>query len=115
MKLPRFFTPPKKPNDPYFWPFVLRRVAGHSMMPILPPGTHIVGSRWFRKLKVKHVIIFEHNDKEKVKRISEIMPDGTLHVVGDHTIASTDSRHFGTVDKETVVAKVVWPRTKVKR
>jgi len=88
---------------------MVRNVQGHSMMPILPPNTLIVGLRRFRKVSPGDVIIFEHEGKEKIKRIQEIR-GSELFVVGDHTDASTDSRHFGWVDVSAIKAKVIIPR-----
>lgn len=56
-----------------------------------------------------NIIIFEHEGKEKIKRISEIK-DGKLFVLGDHSEASTDSRSFGWIETDAVIAKLLWPR-----
>lgn len=77
-------------------------------MPVLPPGTYVWGIRWFRKLVVGDTIIFLHEGKEKIKRIAD-MRSADLFVVGDHADASTDSRHFGWIPKDSVVAKIIWP------
>lgn len=90
-------------------PFMIRRVQGHSMLPVLPPGTTVWGLCWFRKLKPEQVVIAEYNGREIVKRIDDIRPEG-LFLVGDHAEASTDSRHYGAVPKLAVKAIVVWPR-----
>lgn len=89
--------------------FLIRKVHGHSMVPTLPPGTVIWGLKWFNTLKIGNVIVFEHDGKEKVKRVKEI-EDGRLYVLGDHPEASTDSRTFGLIEVDSVVAKVIWPR-----
>lgn len=93
-------------------PIVVRRVFGHSMVPVLPPKTLVVGWGWNNNFKVGHVIIFEHKGKEKVKRISEILGDGSIYVTGDHAETSTDSRQFGAIDPLHVRARVIWPTTK---
>lgn len=90
-------------------PFMIRRVQGHSMLPVLPPGTTVWGLCWFRKLKPEQVVIAEYNGREIVKRIDDIRPEG-LFLVGDHKDASTDSRHYGVIPRESVKAIVVWPR-----
>jgi hypothetical protein len=90
-------------------PFMIRRVQGHSMLPVLPPGTTVWGFCWFRNLKSEHVVIAENNGREIVKRIEDIRPEG-LFLVGDHADASTDSRHYGVIPRESVKAIVVWPR-----
>jgi len=90
------------------WPVAVRQVHGHSMMPVLPPGTIVYGWHWFARLKPGDVVIFLHNDKEKIKRIDKV-DDGRVYVLGDHLDASTDSRHFGWLEKELILAKVIWP------
>lgn len=91
------------------WPLVLRRIRGHSMMPVLPPETLVFGWGWFRRLRVGDVVIFCHAGKEKIKRIDRIEPQG-LYLLGDHAEASSDSRDFGWLDQGVVMAKVFWPR-----
>jgi nickel-type superoxide dismutase maturation protease len=90
----------------------VREVYGHSMMPVLPPGTIVYGLRWFRKNKLKpgDAVIFWHNNKEKIKRIDQIKK-GKVYVLGDHPDASTDSRHFGWLDIDDVLARVIWPHS----
>lgn len=92
-------------------PFMIRKVQGHSMLPVLPPGTLVWGYRWFLRLKPHKVIIAEHGGREIVKRIERVQSDG-LFLLGDHAEASTDSRQYGLVDRRAVRAVVVWPRTR---
>lgn len=95
-------------------PFTIRKVSGHSMMPTLPPKTMVWGFRWFNRLKVGDVIIFKHQGREKIKRIDKIKED-KLFVLGDHREASSDSRDYGWVETEEVIAKVIWPRVPTSR
>ena len=78
------------------------------MMPVLPPGT-LVAARRPTRMRQGDVVIFYHEGREKIKRISELK-DGRVYLLGDHADASTDSRQFGWIPLEMVIAKVIWPR-----
>lgn len=87
----------------------IRRVVGESMVPGLGPGAIILlGSG--RHLEVGDVITFKHQGHEKIKRITRLS-DEAVFVEGDNKASSTDSRHFGWIDRTAVVGKVIWPRT----
>lgn len=105
MRLLTFFGKLKKLDSP----ITLRRVVGHSMVPVLPPGIHVYGWRWYKELKPGQVVIFEHEGREKIKRIDQIK-NNKIYVLGDHEDSSADSRHFGWLDLDSVVAIVIWPR-----
>lgn len=96
------------------FPVMVRKVSGHSMMPVLPPKTLVWGFRWYNRLKVGDIVIFCHDNKEKIKRIHEIRGD-ELFLLGDHSEASTDSREFGSIPTSEVLAKVIWPRAPKER
>ena len=87
-------------------PIVIRRVIGHSMMPTLPPGKLIVAHRWFRTVKPQHIVVIQHEGKEKIKRVFDVRGH-QLFVIGDNPSNSNDSRHFGWIDNSCIVAKVV--------
>jgi len=106
MKLPKSL--PKLNKDKLSWPLFIRVISGHSMVPVLPPGTYVWATTWYKQLRVGDVVVFFHNGKEKIKRISDIR-DNELYVLGDHTESSTDSRHFGWIPKDSVRGKVIWP------
>ncbi len=101
MKLPTSLPKPKKPRL-----FLIRRVMGDSMLPTLKPGKLVLGLRP-RRLQTGDIVIIRHNQLEKIKRIQDIAP-GKLFLVGDNPGSSTDSRDFGWVDTEAVIAKISW-------
>ena len=86
----------------------VRRVVGGSMAPKLRPGQLIVATGLFRRLRPGQVVVLRKNDKELVKRI-EAIEAGRLFVIGDNLAASTDSRQFGWLDRDTVVGRVIMP------
>ena len=90
------------------WPIVVRRVSGISMSPALTQGEIIVGWRWWRYLQPGRIVVFTHDGKEKVKRISAVDGD-FITVVGDNSAHSTDSRQFGPIVRSEVLAIVLWP------
>lgn len=79
------------------------------MVPVLPPGTTVVGI-WPGRVLAGDIVIFHHDGREKVKRIQEVLGDGSLFMVGDHPETSVDSRHFGAVEPTAVIARIVWPK-----
>lgn len=104
MKLRRFSGKQRKLK-----PLLLRQVVGSSMLPKFREGGILVASGWFSRLRPHDVVIIHHDGKEKVKRIHKVRGD-QVYVLGDNGPASTDSRHFGWIAADHVVAKVVWPR-----
>jgi nickel-type superoxide dismutase maturation protease len=89
--------------------FVIRRVAGDSMLPALSAGSVVIGWR-SRQVKPGNIVIVRHQGIEKIKRIARI-DDDQLYLLGDNANSSTDSRQFGMVSRQTIVARVIWPRT----
>ena len=90
-------------------PIFVRRVVGDSMSPKLAADKLLIATTMFHDLHPGHVVIVLHDGKQKVKRI-ERMQGNKVFVVGDNLAASTDSRHFGWLDYDHVVARVVWPK-----
>ena len=79
------------------------------MLPCLVHGETVLINPRYRALKEKDIIVFQHplQNMTVVKRIYKIHPDGRLDVRGDDPPESTDSRHFGLVDSNFVIGKVV--------
>jgi signal peptidase I len=89
--------------------FILRRIHGSSMLPALRPKQIILAKRYPRRLHVGDVIIFEHRNLEKIKRVQKLRSH-ELFIEGDNALSSTDSREFGWLPIDKVIAKVLWPR-----
>jgi nickel-type superoxide dismutase maturation protease len=89
--------------------FLIRRIVGDSMFPTLVDDAVVVARRTTR-LTPGDVVVLKHGKMEKIKRISKI-EGSRIYLLGDNPNYSTDSRHFGSVPAEDVLAKVIWPRT----
>lgn len=104
MRSPKSSGRPKKPR------FIIRQVTGVSMHPALKTGRIIIGSGRFSVLKPGDIVVIRHNGIEKIKRITEVDDSGNIFVQGDNSMQSTDSRHFGWLSRDVVIAILVWPR-----
>ncbi len=67
----------------------------------------------FTTIHTGDIVIFQHPQKEQIllKRVVAIRKHAYF-VKGDNTVCSTDSREFGWVKKETIFAKVIYPKTR---
>lgn len=85
---------------------MLRKVMGRSMMPSLCPGMVVFGVRP-RKVRPGDIVIVRHENLDKIKRVHEVRP-GEVFLTGDNSLHTTDSRDFGWLEMNVVMAKVVW-------
>lgn len=79
------------------------------MEPTLRPGDWTLGVRRPARLEAGDIIVAEHPYRpgfRLVKRVAGVAAEG-YHLAGDHTDHSTDSRHFGPVRPDAVVAHLV--------
>ena len=83
------------------------------MAPLLRPGAlvvaHPIDPR--TELHVGDVVIARRPDRpalEIIKRIEAVTETGSFLLAGDNPIASTDSRHFGAVTRDQILARVRW-------
>jgi signal peptidase I len=93
----------------YFFPLVL--VCGTSMCPTFNDGDLIVGSRLLKSIEVGEVYIFNPPVGEKyvIKRLTRISEaTGSLFFEGDNADFSFDSRNYGYIKPEKVVAKYLF-------
>ena len=90
------------------------RVTGSSMSPLLFDGEEIIIAclpDLIPSLRVDDIVVLVHpleSNLKIVKRIKAIAPNGKkFFVQGDNLFASTDSRHFGWVDENLIIGKVI--------
>lgn len=79
------------------------------MTPAYMPGRLVIALRPWRTVAVGDVIVLQHGQIEKLKRVRSLHHDG-VYVIGDNAAESTDSRAFGLVAYQSVTGIVIWPR-----
>jgi nickel-type superoxide dismutase maturation protease len=83
------------------------------MAPRLRAGAHVIAEPLDHAsvLRPGDVVVARRPDRpqlEIIKRIHSIDTAGTIFLVGDNPGASTDSRAFGPVTREHILARVRW-------
>jgi len=73
------------------------------MLPTLQEGQEVLTFNWV-KVKVEDIVVVKSGI---IKRIQKII-DNKIYLVGDNKDQSTDSRHFGPIDLDQVIGKVVY-------
>lgn len=87
--------------------FRLIKVQGESMSPSLHNGDFVFTSRWYRKLKMGHLVVVDHALYGlMVKKVLHIAPDGQLWLGGESN-KSLQSERIGWVSPRRVVGKVI--------
>jgi len=78
------------------------------MEPTLLPGDRVLAVRC-RSLREGDIVLARdprEGARIMVKRVGALGNDGSVLLVGDNPAASTDSRHFGPVNRQAVIARV---------
>lgn len=75
------------------------------MHPTLPHGKLIFASR-LKKPKIGDVVIVKHHRVEVLKRIHDLKED-VVYLLGDNPQESTDSRHYGWLPINRIIAVVL--------
>lgn len=98
----------------FFFPVV--KICGYSMFPTLTDGEFYLSIRVFNKSKCKvgGIYVFRppyDSEEEKfvIKRLVEVR-NGKYYFLGDNSSDSYDSRYYGFVNSENVVAKLITGR-----
>jgi nickel-type superoxide dismutase maturation protease len=89
-------------------PLARVEVAGDSMLPTLRPGDRLLVWRTRRVRVGDLVVVPDPRDASQpvVKRVVEVV-GGQVTLAGDNPSASTDSRVFGPVPRETIEGRVI--------
>lgn len=95
--------------------FPLAIVEGNSMYPTYKEGSVLLATRLFNieNLKVGDICIYHRGENIVIKRITRIQVDVesntySFYFEGDNAENSYDSRHYGYVNEEMIIAKVLW-------
>lgn len=88
-------------------------ITGESMAPALEPGDRVVVVRAGRPRTGDIVACVDPRDPNRtmVKRVVAGVGPGYT-VLGDNSDASTDSRHFGPIDADLIIGRLIfryWP------
>jgi nickel-type superoxide dismutase maturation protease len=83
------------------------------MAPRLPSGALVVARPidGTTTLRVGDVVVARRPDRpelEIIKRITAINAGGAFFLAGDNPASSTDSRQFGAVPRDAILARVRW-------
>ncbi len=79
------------------------------MLPTLPPGKVIIATSFFYKIIPGNIYVFKHDGLEKIKRAVRV-EGSSVYFLGDNLDHSTDSRHFGWISQDKIIAKQLKPR-----
>ena len=71
------------------------------------PGQLVVGICWL-KPRPGRLVIVEVEGRQIVKRLSKTN-GSKVYILGDNESFSTDSRRFGWISKNDLLASVIWP------
>lgn len=95
----------------FFFPVV--KICGYSMFPTLTDGEFYLSKRVLNKSKctVGDIYVFRppyYSEEEKfvIKRLADIK-DGKYFFLGDNAEDSYDSRYYGYVNSDNVVAQLI--------
>ncbi len=95
-------------------PFSRYKIVGHSMEPTLRNGQVVWVNNWtylINKVKVGDIVVFKKDNQELVKRVTSVSSSGVF-LTGDNQKDSLDSKAFGEVSRNAIVAKVIFKKTK---
>lgn len=84
----------------------VRQVVGDSMLPTLRSGAVVVGAAFLRP-RIGDIVVASVGSREVIKRVTGV-DDDKIVLQGDNPHASTDSRHYGSVEYEAVIGRIIF-------
>lgn len=86
---------------------ILVTIVGDSMSPTLLDGDKVYFElKPLKKIRINDIVLVKHpyiKQRNLVKRIKNIYSDGSVFIQGDNSFSSTDSKSFGTVNKNNIL------------
>mgnify|MGYP002880316039 FL=1 len=83
-------------------------IVGDSMSPTFKNGDILILEELIdQKISPGDIILFYHpyiSKKKLVKRVKNITVDGNIFIEGDNKKSSSDSRSFGYINKQSIIA-----------
>jgi signal peptidase I len=97
-----------------FFPFSFFKVTGNSMEPTLSEGDYVFLLKT-KQPKKNDIVVMRKPGSEKmiIKRVLNHKKN-RIFVIGDNQEASTDSRSFGSINRQQVVGRVIFTLRKPK-
>lgn len=100
----------------YLFPVI--QTDGRSMLPTYKSGAYLLGMRLFKykRLQRGKCYVYVRYDEEgephivikRLKYFTRIRDQVYCHFEGDNKDESYDSRHYGYINAENIIAKVLW-------
>ncbi|YAI81558.1 MAG: nickel-type superoxide dismutase maturation protease [cyanobacterium endosymbiont of Rhopalodia sterrenbergii] len=87
-------------------------VTGASMSPLLKAGEEVlVDTRSYRRRlpEIGDLVVARHPHRQNLKIIKRVVlvdPNGSCFLLGENTVESNDSRHFGIIPLHYIIGKV---------
>ena len=100
------------------FPIARFKIKDKSMEPTVKAGDYVLVNKLayiFGKPSKGDIVVLKHpkeKDRFLIKRISRVTNSDEYYIVGDNKDYSQDSRHFGSIKKNSIVGKV-WIRSKL--
>jgi nickel-type superoxide dismutase maturation protease len=87
------------------------KVANNCMLPALKPGEEVlvVPISQSTLIMPNDIVVCRHpfaTDKRLIKRVSETFYGGGCYLLSDNLAEGSDSRSFGVIERELLIAKV---------